>query len=152
MFGGILPIVLEEFLIYKKKSYDGHSEVCFLGIAFRKTLRRRRRAGESTWSSKCVQAHLNAPSRGSMKWRWLDSCVEKDHLQYFNRRVSVEEQRVQKFNRFLRVRQIPYLIYGQLQSTGAYDAAQGLSDCICLHDEDVKDFDASWDQSLLGTT
>ena len=63
----------------------------------------------------------------------------------FRRRVSVDEQRTQKNNRFLR-RQIAS-IYVHFQSTGASDTAQGLSDLlsICLQDADVQDFDARWD-------
>ena len=41
----------------------------------------------------------------------------------FRRRVSVEDQRAQKYNRFLRGRQIAYMIYDHFQSTGAYDTA-----------------------------
>ena len=46
------------------------------------------------------------------------------------------------------------MIYGHFQSTGAYDAAQGLSDFfnICFQDKDVPDFDTRWDQILLGTS
>ena len=43
------------------------------------------------------------------------------------------------------------MIYGHFQSTRAYDEAQDLSDLfnICLHDDDVQDFDTRWDQVLL---
>ena len=70
----------------------------------------------------------------------------------FRRRVSVEEQPAQKYNRFLR--QIAYMIYGHFQSTGAYDTAQGLSDLfsICYQDDDVQDFDTRWAQIFLGTS
>ena len=46
------------------------------------------------------------------------------------------------------------MIYGQVQSTRAYDTAQGLSDLfnICLQNDDVQDFDTRWDQILLGTS
>ena len=50
--------------------------------------------------------------------------------QYFRRRVSVEKQRAQKNDRFLRGRQIVNMIYDHFQATGAHDAAQGLSDLI----------------------
>ena len=72
----------------------------------------------------------------------------------FRRRVSVEEQRAQKHNRFLRRRQIAYMIRGHIQVPGAVDAAQGGSDLfnICLQHDDVHDFDARWDQILLGTS
>ena len=46
------------------------------------------------------------------------------------------------------------MMCGPFQSTRAYDTAQGLSDMfsICLHDNDVQDFDTLWDQILLGTS
>ena len=41
---------------------------------------------------------------------------------HFRKRVSVEEQRAQKFDRFLRGRQIAYIIYEHFCATGAYEA------------------------------
>ena len=71
----------------------------------------------------------------------------------FRRRVSVEEQRAQQHNRFLRGLQIACMIYDHFQATGAYDVAQGPSDLlnICLRDDDVQDFDTRWNQDLLAT-
>ena len=60
----------------------------------------------------------------------------------FRRRVSVEEQRAQKYNRFLRGRQIAKMIYGHFQSTGAYDAAQHLSHLFNIHRIDTR-----WDMN-----
>ena len=67
----------------------------------------------------------------------------------FKRRVSVEEQRAQKYNIFLRGRQIAHMIYGHFPTTGA-----GLSDLfnICLQNDDVQGFDRRGDQILLGTS
>ena len=47
---------------------------------------------------------------------------------HFRKRVSVEEQRAQKYDRFLRGRQIAYMIYEHVRATGAYEAVQCLSD------------------------
>ena len=47
---------------------------------------------------------------------------------HFRRRVSVEEQRSQTYDRFLRGRQTACMIYKYFRATGAYEAAQGLSD------------------------
>ena len=46
------------------------------------------------------------------------------------------------------------MIHDHFQATGLCDAAQGLSDLfnICLHDDDVQDFDTRWDQVLLTTS
>ena len=65
---------------------------------------------------------------------------------HFRKRVSVEEQRAQKDDRFLRGRQISYMIYEHFRATGA----QGLSDLfkIRLQNDDVQDFDTRWDQAF----
>ena len=68
---------------------------------------------------------------------------------HFRKRVSVEEQRAQKYDRFLRGRQIAYMVSDYFRATGAYDAVQGLSYLfgLCLHDDDVQDFDTRWDEA-----
>ena len=43
------------------------------------------------------------------------------HNSHFKRRVSLEEQKAQKQDRFLRGRQIAYLIYEHFRVTGAHD-------------------------------
>ena len=62
---------------------------------------------------------------------------------HFRKRVSVEEQRAQKHDRFLRGRQIAYMIYEYFRATGAYETVRGLSTlfAISLQNEDVQDFD-----------
>ena len=64
----------------------------------------------------------------------------------FKREVKVEEQRAQKHDRFLRWRQIAFMIYDHFEATGAHHAAQG------LQNDDVQDFDTRWDLTLLGTS
>ena len=66
-----------------------------------------------------------------------------DKHNHFRKRASVEEQRAQNSDRFLRRRQIAYMIYEQFRATGAYEAAQGPSDLfnIRLQKDDVQDFD-----------
>ena len=70
---------------------------------------------------------------------------------HFRKRVSVEEQRAQKYDRFLRGRQIAYMIYEHFRATRAYEAVQGLSDLFStrLQNDDVQDFDVRWGQALL---
>ena len=43
------------------------------------------------------------------------------------------------------------MIHDYFRATGAYDAAQGLSDLfnMHLHEDDIQDFDTRWDQALL---
>ena len=68
--------------------------------------------------------------------------------------LSVEEQRAQKDDRFLRGRQIAYMIYDFFRATRAYHAAQSLSvlSGTLLHNDDVQDFDTRWEQALLAAS
>ena len=54
------------------------------------------------------------------------------HIRFRRRRVIVEERRAQKDNRFLRGRQIAYMIYVHFRATGAFEAVQGLSDLFSI--------------------
>ena len=51
---------------------------------------------------------------------------------HFRRRASVEEQRAQKDERFLRGMQISYMIYEHFRVTEAYEAVQSLSDFFII--------------------
>ena len=70
---------------------------------------------------------------------------------YFRRRTNVEEQEAHQFNRFLRGRQIAYMIYEHFRAIGAHAAALDLSDLfnVSLQGDDIQDFDTRWDQALL---
>ena len=70
---------------------------------------------------------------------------------HFRKRVSVEEQRAQNSDRFLRGRQIAYMIYEYFRVSGPCEAVQGLSDLFTtsLQNDDVQDFDVRWDEALL---
>ena len=62
--------------------------------------------------------------------------------------------RTQKDNRFLRGRQIAYLIFEYFRPSGPYDEIQGLSGLfsIKLENDDIQDFDSRWEKSLLLTS
>ena len=69
---------------------------------------------------------------------------------HYRKTVSVEEQRVQKSDRFSRGRQVAYMIYEYFRAAGAYEAVQGLADSFTrsLQNDDVQDFDVRWDHTL----
>ena len=56
---------------------------------------------------------------------------------HFRKRVSVDEQRARKHDRFSRGRQIPHMIYEHARATGAYEAVQGLSDLVNIRLKDA---------------
>ena len=76
------------------------------------------------------------------------------HNSYFKRRVSLEEQKAQKQDRFLRGRQIAYLIYEYFQVIGANDSVENYADLftIALRNDDIQEFDSKWDGILLSIT
>ena len=76
------------------------------------------------------------------------------HNSHFKRRISLEEQKAQKQDRFLRGRQIAFLIYEYFRVTGANDSVENYADLftIGLRNDDIQEFDSKWDGILLSMT
>ena len=76
------------------------------------------------------------------------------HYSHFKRRISLEEQKAQKEDRFLRGRQIAYLIYQYFRVTGANDCVENYADLfiIDLRNDDTQEFDSTWNGVLLSMT
>ena len=76
------------------------------------------------------------------------------HISHFKRRISLEEQKAQKQDRFLRGRQIAYLIYDHFRVTGIHDSVENYADLftISLRNDDIQEFDSEWDGILLSMT
>ena len=54
------------------------------------------------------------------------------HNSHFKRRISLEEQKAQKEDRFLRGRQIACLIYEYFRVTGANDSVENCADLFTI--------------------
>ena len=69
------------------------------------------------------------------------------HNSHFKRRISLEEQKAQKQDRFLRGRQIAYLIYDHFRVTGSHDPVENYTDLltIVLRNDDIQEFDSKWE-------
>ena len=77
------------------------------------------------------------------------------HNTRFKRKVSLEEQKAQKQDRFFRGRQIAYLIYEYFRVTGANDSVGNYADLFfasALRNDDIQEFDSKWDGILLSMT
>ena len=76
------------------------------------------------------------------------------HNSHFKRNISLEEQKAQKEDRFLRGRQVAYLIYEYFRVTGANDSVENYADLftISLRSDDIQEFDSKWDGILLCMT
>ena len=76
------------------------------------------------------------------------------HNTRFKRKVSLEEQTAQKEDRFLRGRQIAYLIYEYFRVTGANDSFENYADLftVGLRNDDIQEFGSKLDGILLSMT
>ena len=76
------------------------------------------------------------------------------HNSHFKRRISLEEQKAQKEDRFLRGGHIAYLIYEYFRVTGILDSVENYTDLfsIVLRNDDIQEFDSKWDAILLSMT
>ena len=76
------------------------------------------------------------------------------HDTRFEKKVSLEEMKVQKEDRFLRGRQIAYLIFECFRVTGANDSVENYADLFTnvLRNDDIQEFDSKWDGILLSMT
>ena len=76
------------------------------------------------------------------------------HNTPFKRKVSLEEQKAQKEDRFLRGRQTAYLIYDHFRVTGSLDSVENYADLftIGLRNDDIQELDSKWDGILLSMT
>ena len=76
----------------------------------------------------------------------LNKIIQNSH---FKKKVSLEEQNAQKEDRFLRGRQIAFMI-DHFRVTGARDTVLDYADLfsVLLHDDNVQEFDSRWNEIL----
>ena len=102
-------------------------------------------------SSHSIQGYTNFPNFEMLDARTASALNKIINNSYFKKEVSLEEQKGQKEDRFLRGRQIAHMIYDYFRVTGAHDVVLDCSDLftITLRTDDVQDFDTRWDEILL---
>ena len=82
----------------------------------------------------------------------LNKIIHNSHFK--KKKNSLEEQKAQKEDRFLRGRQIAYLIYDHFRVTGSHDSVENYTDLftIVLRNDDNQEFISKWDGILLSMT
>ena len=67
------------------------------------------------------------------------------------KKVSLEEQKAQKEDRFPRGRQIAFMIYEYFRVTGADDTVLDYADLfsVTLHDDNIQEFDTRLEENLI---
>ena len=81
------------------------------------------------------------------------SCSTRQNTR-FKKKVSLEEMKAHKEDRFLRGRQIAYLIYEYFRVTGGNDSVENDADLFTVvrRNDDLQEFDSTWDEILLSMT
>ena len=85
----------------------------------------------------------------------IASALNKSTIIPISKEESVwRNKKAQKEDRFLRGRQIAYLIYEQFRVTGTDDSVENYTDLftIALRNDDIQEFDSKWDGNLLSMT
>ena len=92
----------------------------------------------------CSVRGIQMPNFEVLDARIASSLNRIIHNSLFKRRISLEEQQAQKQDRFLRGRQIAYLIYEYFRVTGANDSVENCADLftIGLRNDDIQEFDS----------
>ena len=69
------------------------------------------------------------------------------------RRISLEEQKVQKQDSFFRGRQIAYLIYDYFRVIGIHDSVENYADLFTVvqENDDVQQFDSKYKRNFFCT-
>ena len=78
----------------------------------------------------------------------LNKIIQNSH---FKKKVSLEEQKAQKEDRFPRGRQIAFMINDYFRVIGAQDTVLDYAGLfsVNLRDDNVQEFDTKWDEVLL---
>ena len=92
--------------------------------------------------SSCSVRGIQMPNFEVLDARIASTLNRIIHNTRFKRKVSLEEQKTQKEDRFLRGRQIAHLIYEYFRVTGANDSVEKCADLftIVLRNDDIQDF------------
>ena len=100
--------------------------------------------------SSCSIRGIRTPDFKVLDARIASALNKIIHNSHFKRKVSLEEQKAPKEDRFLRGRQIADLIYEYFRFTGANDSVENYVDLftIVLRNDDIQEFDSKWDEIL----
>ena len=97
---------------------------------------------------------ISMPNFEVLDARIVSALIKIIYNSHFIRRISLEEQKAQKQDRFLRGRRVAYLIYDHFRVTGSHDSVENYTDLftISLRNDDNLEFDSKWDGILLSMT
>ena len=104
--------------------------------------------------SSCFVRGIHMPNFEVLDATIVSALIKIIHNTQFKREVCLEEQKAQKEDRFLRGRQIAYLIYEYFRVIVSNDSVENYADlfAIALRNDDIQEFDSKWNGILLSMT
>ena len=104
--------------------------------------------------SSCSTRGIRTPDFEELDAKIASALFRIIHNTRFKKKISLEEEKAQKEDRFLQGRQIAYLIYEYFPVTGANDSVENYADLFTfvLRNDDIQEFDSKWDEILLSMT
>ena len=105
-------------------------------------------------TSSCSMRRIQTPDFEVLDAKILQLCTESSIIPASREKVSLEEMKAQKEDRFLRERQIAYLIYEYFRVIGIHDSVENYADLftVGLRNDDIQESDSKWDGILLSMT
>ena len=105
-------------------------------------------------SSRSIQGYTHFPNFEMLDARTASAPNKIIQNSFFKEKVSLEEEKVQKEDRFLRGREIAYMIYDCFRVIGANDTVLDYADLftITLRNDGIQEFATRWDEIPLSMT
>ena len=105
-------------------------------------------------SSRSIQGYTHFQNFETLDARIASALNKVIQNSYFKKKVSLEEQKAQKEDRFLRGRQIAYMFDDNFPVAGAHDTVLDHADLFTIFfcSDDVQEFDTRWDEIVLSMT
>ena len=108
-------------------------------------------SGDDLKSSRSIQGFTHFLNFEMLDGRIASALNRIIQNHHFKKKVSLEEKKAQKEDRFLRGRQIAFMIYDNFRVTGLHDTVLDYADLfsVSLRVDNVQEFDTRWDEVLL---
>ena len=105
-------------------------------------------------SSRSIQGCAHFPNFEMLDARIASVLNEIIQNSHFKEKVSLEERKAQKEDRFLRGRQIAFMIYDYFWDTGAHDTVLAYAELFSftVHEDNIQEFDTRCDAILFSVT
>ena len=94
---------------------------------------------------------ISMPNFEVLDARIASALIKITHNFHFKWKISLEEPKAQKEDRFLRGGQIAYLIHEQFRVTGTHDSVENYTDLftISLLSDDIQEFDSKVGRNII---